>query len=174
MAGAVTMNAARILSSVLPATFAIVAVVVANLPISLFGGLIPAPLLALMPIYFWVLVRPDLMPPAAVLGIGLLEDLFSGGPPGLWAAGFLAAYALTDRQRDSFAGLSGFGAILGFAAVMGMAAGIAYILASLAYLRPTPLAPLLLEVAVTIAIYPLAAVVIGWAHRRFVGPMRSD
>ena len=48
----------------------------------------------------------------------MLEDLFSGGPPGVWAASFVAAYALVDRQRDTFAGLSGIGAILGFAAAM--------------------------------------------------------
>ena len=36
---------------------------VANIPVSLVGGLLPPPLLALMPVYFWCLVRPDLMPP---------------------------------------------------------------------------------------------------------------
>ena len=30
---------------------------------SLLGGLVPPPLLALMPVYFWCLVRPDLMTP---------------------------------------------------------------------------------------------------------------
>ena len=44
-----------------------------------------APLLALMPVYFWCLVRPDLMSPAAAFVIGMLEDILSGGPPGVWA-----------------------------------------------------------------------------------------
>ena len=38
-------------------------------------------------------------------------------PPGVWAASFIAAYALIDRQRDSFASLSGWATILGFAYV---------------------------------------------------------
>ncbi|HEX2759008.1 MAG TPA: hypothetical protein VHM27_00795, partial [Rhizomicrobium sp.] len=33
------------------------AVLISNMPLSLTNGLIPAPLLALVPIYFWCLVR---------------------------------------------------------------------------------------------------------------------
>ena len=52
--------------------------------------MVPAPLLALVPIYFWCLVRPDLMTPAAALMIGMAEDIMSGGAarrldPGLCA-----------------------------------------------------------------------------------------
>jgi rod shape-determining protein MreD len=164
---------ARIFASLLPVLLAVAAVIAVNLPISITGGLLPAPLLALAPVYFWALLRPDLMPPAAVLGIGLLEDLLSGGPPGLWAAGFLAAYALADRQRDSLAGLSGIGAVIGFAAAMFVTAAVAYALASLVYWRLAPIAPLLLTATVTIAFYPLAAWFMGWVQRRVVGPMRG-
>ena len=61
-------------------------VLISNLPISLTGGLVPPPLLGLMPVYFWCLVRPDLMTPAAVFAIGVLQDMLSGGPPGVWTA----------------------------------------------------------------------------------------
>ena len=61
------------------------------------------------------MVRPDLMTPFWVFLLGVLEDFLSGGPPGVWAASFLAAYFLIDRQRDMLAGLSGLGAIIGFA-----------------------------------------------------------
>src|SRR5687768_8811286 len=100
MAEQLAMNPARILASLTPVLLAILLVIVANLPVSVTGGLVPAPLLALAPIYFWVIVRPGLMPPIAVLLIGLFEDLLSGGPPGIWATGFLAAYGLADRQRE--------------------------------------------------------------------------
>jgi rod shape-determining protein MreD len=153
---------------------ALVAVVAVNLPISLTGGLLPAPLLALAQVYFWALLRHDLMPPSAVLFIGLMEDLLSGGPPGLWTAGFLAAYAFASRQRDSLAGLSGIGAVLGFAAAIFVAGIVAYILAALVYWRVPPIAPLLLTAIVTVAFYPLAAWFMGWAQRRIVGAMRGD
>ena len=168
------MNPARILASLTPVLLAILLVIAANLPVSVTGGLVPAPLLALAPIYFWVIVRPGLMPPIAVLLIGLFEDLLSGGPPGIWATGFLAAYGLADRQREVFAGLSGIGAVLGFAAAVFTAAGAAYLLASVVYWRPAPLPSLLLESVVTVVLYPVLALPLTWAHRNLVGSFRGD
>lgn len=163
----------RFFSSAIPAALALVLVMLANVPVSFTGGLLPAPALALATIYFWVLVRPDLMPPFIVLMIGLMEDLLSGGPPGLWTAGFLAAYALTDRQREIFAGLAGAGALVGFAGAMLLAGATAYVLATVIYLRWAPVAPLLLESVSTVVFYPLVAFAMGWVHRKVVGPMRG-
>ena len=163
-----------VLSALVPFLTGVFAVALANLPVSFLGGLVPPPLLALMPVYFWCLVRPDLMPPAVAFVIGLLEDLFSGGPPGVWGASFVAAYALIDRQRESYAGLSGLGAILGFATAMLVTGATAYVIVSLYYARLPPVAPLIVEITVSVLFYIPAAVVLGWMHRRFVGPMRSD
>jgi rod shape-determining protein MreD len=123
-------------------------------------------------VYFWGLVRPDLMPPFVVLAIGLLEDMLSGGSPGVWATGFMAAYALVDRQRDALAGLSGIAAVVGFAAAMGLAAAATFVLTWIMYLRFPPLGPLLLASVVTVVFYPPVAVVLGWTHRRAVGAIR--
>ena len=163
-----------IIGSAVPVVLAVLGVLIANLPLSLFGGLLPSPLLALMPIYFWALVRPDLMPPIAAFGIGVLEDLFSGGPPGIWAAAFVVSYVLVDRERDTFAGLSGMGAILGFAAAMGAAAATAYAIVAVYYWRLPPLALLLVEVASTVLLYIPGAAFLNWVHRRFVGAARSE
>src|ERR1700754_3486865 len=84
----------RVLSGLLPLLCGLVAVLISNLPLSLTNGLVPAPLLGLVPIYFWCLVRPDLMTPAAAFGIGMLEDIMSGAPPGVWTLSFVAAYAI--------------------------------------------------------------------------------
>lgn len=167
-------SASGMAAALVPFLCSVLAVALANLPVSVLGGLVPPPLLALMPVYFWCLVRPDLMPPALAFAIGILEDLFSGGPPGVWAASFVAAYALIDRQRDSFAGLSGIGAILGFATAMSVTAGAAYVIVSIYYAQLPPLAPLLVEITVSVLFYIPAAIVLGWIHRRFVGPLRSD
>lgn len=161
-------------SAITPFLFGVLGVIIANLPISFFGGALPPPLLALMPVYFWCLVRPDLMPPAVAFTIGVLEDLLSGGPPGVWAAAFVAAYALVDRQRDSFAGLSGFGAILGFGVAMLVTAATAYIIVGIYYDQLPPLAPVVIEIAISILFYIPVAMVLGWVHRGLVGPQRSD
>ncbi len=172
MADPVALNVSRLLGSLLPALSAVLLVMLVNLPVTLTGGLFPAPLLALTAVYFWALVRPDLMPPYLVLFVGLLEDLLSGGPAGIWATGFIAAYALVDRQRENLAGLAGAAAVLGFAAAMALAATATFVLTWIMYMRQPPLAPLLLASVFTVLFYPPIAVVLGWIHRRAVGALR--
>jgi len=172
MADPITLNVSRLFGSLLPVLSALLLVMLVNLPVSLTGDLFPAPLLALTAVYFWALVRPDLMPPFVVLFVGLLEDLLSGGPAGIWATGFMAAYALVDRQRENLAGLAGAAAVLGFAAAMALAATATFVLTWIMYMRQPPLAPLLLASVFTVLFYPPIAVVLGWVHRRAVGALR--
>jgi rod shape-determining protein MreD len=172
VADPIALNVSRLFGSLLPGLSAVFLVMLVNLPVSLTGDLFPAPLLALTAVYFWALVRPDLMPPFVVLVVGLLEDLLSGGPPGVWATGFIAAYALVDRQRDNLAGLAGVAAVFGFAAAMLLAAAATFILTWIMYLRAPPLAPLLLASMVTVLFYPPIAMILGWMHRRAVGAIR--
>jgi len=162
-----------VLASILPFACAVLAAIVANFPVSFTGGAVPGPMLALMPVYFWALVRPDLMPPAAAFAIGILEDLFSGGPPGVWALAFVATYAVIDRERDAFAGLSGFWAILGFGAAMLLTAAVAYLVTALDLSRLPPVTPVAMQSAITILFYVPGAMFLGWAHRRLVGPLRG-
>ena len=166
--------AGSFVAAIIPGFLAVLGVFLANLPLSLFSGIMPSPLLALMPVYFWCLVRPDLMPPFLAFLIGVLEDLFCGGPPGIWGAAFITTYALVDRQRDSFAGLSGVGAILGFAVAMFVCGGTAYILMAIYYWHMPPFALLLVQIAITVLFYVPGAALLNWMHRRLVGPLRSD
>jgi rod shape-determining protein MreD len=164
----------RLFASVIPVTLAFLGVLIANLPVSFLGGIVPAPLLGLMPIYFWGLVRPDLMPPFWAFTAGILEDMLSGGPAGVWTVSFIVTYVLIDRQRDAFAGLSGFGAILGFATAASLACASAYTVEALYYWRIPPFAPVMGELAMSIVFYVPALVFLGFVHRRLVGPLRSD
>lgn len=162
------------LAALVPFFSGLLGAVVANIPVSLFGGLVPPPLLALMPVYFWCLVRPDLMPPSAAFFIGLAEDLLSGGPPGVWALSFLFCYAIVDRQRDTFAGLAGYGAILGFAAVTLVASCVAYATVSLLDARLVPTETLMLEIGVSVTFYVPALWLMNGMQHRIIGPLRSD
>src|SRR5580704_3949405 len=128
----------RLLAALVPLLCGLLAVLVGNIPISLVGGLVPAPLLGLIPIYFWCLVRPDLMTPAAAFAIGILQDILAGGPPGIWTLAFVLTYAVVARQRDSFAGLSGLGAVLGFATAALITCLVAYIVTAGLYYGRLP------------------------------------
>jgi len=81
----------RILSSITPAMLGILGALIANFPVSFLGNFVPPPLLSFMPLYYWGIVRPDLMTPFWAFLLGLMEDFLSGGPPGVWAASYLAA-----------------------------------------------------------------------------------
>ena len=164
----------RILSSIVPGALGILGVIVANFPVSVLGGLVPPPLLAFMPLYFWAMVRPDLMTPFWAFVLGILQDLLSGGPPGVWAAAFLAAYFLIDRQRDILAGLSGIGAIAGFAVSALAACLTASLIVGFYYWHRPPIAPMLEQFAMTVLFYIPGVFLLGIVHRRLVGPYRSD
>ena len=165
--------AARVLAPVVPLLCGFLAALLSNIPISLVGGLVPAPLLALVPIYFWCLLRPDLMTPAAAFAIGILQDILAGSPPGIWTLAFVLTYALVDRQREGFAGLSGLGAVLGFAAAALVTCTVAYLEMALLYHAP-PLGPVLGELAVTVLFFIPGAFVVGAIHHRLVGAQRHD
>lgn len=150
-----------------------------NIPVSLLGGLVPPPLLALVPIYFWGLIRPDLMTPVTVLGIGFAEDVLSGGPVGVSTLSFVLTYALVARYRDSFAGLAGLAAVVGFAAAATFACATAFCtVVALAFITPgahsPPLGSSISELAMTVLSYAPAVLVVSWLHHKLVGASRGD
>ena len=163
----------RLFTAFIPVLCGLFAVLVANLPVTLVGGLVPAPLLGLIPIYFWCLVRPDLMTPTATFIIGILQDILAGGPPGVWTLAFVLTYALVARQRDAFAGLPGLGAVLGFATAALITCTVAYLVTAVLY-HVVPVGPLVGEFVITVLFYIPGAYVIGSIHRRLVGPLRAD
>lgn len=164
----------RVLVALVPLACGLLGVIIANIPVSFVGGAVPAPLLALAPVYFWCLVRPDLMTPAAAFVIGMLEDVMSGAPPGVWTLSFVLAYALVGRQRESFAGLAGLGAVLGFAAAALATIAAAYVIVAIYYWQLPPLGPVVAQLAMTVAFYVPATILISAVHHRVVGPLRSD
>ena len=169
-----TGTALRVFIRFLPLLSGVFCAFLSNLPVSITGGALPPPLLALVPIYFWCLVRPDLMTPAAALTIGIAEDIASGGPPGVWTLAFVLTYALVARQRDSFAGLSGLVAVVGFGAAASTACASAYFTIAALYWHFPPLAPILSELAMTVLFYVPTVYVAGIIHHRLVGASRSD
>jgi rod shape-determining protein MreD len=164
----------RIAASIVPVLLGLTGAVIANVPMTLLGGWMPPPLFALMPVYYWCLVRPDLVSPAWAFVIGVLQDLLSGGPPGIWAASFVAMFVVIDRQRDTFAGLSGWGAVIGFATATLVTCASAYVIFAVYYWNLPPLSPFVTQFALTVLFYVPAAFLLGFIHHHLVGPLRSD
>lgn len=164
----------RFLTGLVPLLCGLLAALIGNIPVSLLSSKVPAPLLALVPVYFWCLVRPDLMTPAAALAIGFAVDLLSGGPPGVWTLAFVLTYALVANQRDSFAGLSGVAAVVGFAVAAATACASAYMTVAMLHWHLQPVSPIVVELAMTVIFYVPTAFVVGAIHHRLIGASRSD
>jgi rod shape-determining protein MreD len=90
-------------------------------PLRVEGLQAPEPVFALVPAFVWAIARPSILPPLALVVLGLALDLLWGGPLGLWPLCLLAAYALVFLARRMLSGQD-FLALWGaFAAACAMA-----------------------------------------------------
>ena len=164
----------RFFAALVPFGMAVVGSVLANLPVSFKNGFLPAPLFGLMPGYFFGLMRPDLMPVWAALVAGALEDLLSGGAPGVWAMAFVACYIFADRQRESLAGLDSFGAVAGFAAALMVAIATAFAIVAVYYWRLPHIGPVAVTLAANVLWYIPALWLMNKTQHEVVGALRGD
>jgi rod shape-determining protein MreD len=75
------------------------ATVLFDVPLRIFGLQLPQPVFPLAPAFAWALIRPSVLPPFAILVMGLFLDVFWGGPQGLWPLCLLATYAAVLSVR---------------------------------------------------------------------------
>ena len=128
---------------------------VVPLPMPGFAPIVPA--FALMSIYHWATYRPNLMPLSAVFVLGLLYDLLTGAPVGLFALVFLTVYGVALTQRRFIAGKSFFIYWFGFAIIALGAAIESWALASLWHLTLLDTQAVLFQYLVALGIFPLVA-----------------
>ena len=60
---------------------------------------LPEPVFPLALAFAWAVIRPSVLPPFALLVMGLFLDVFWGGPQGLWPLCLLATYAAVLAVR---------------------------------------------------------------------------
>lgn len=156
----------------LPFLIALIAVLAAIIPMRMPGGMLMTPLYPLMVVFFWGTHRGDLMTPAPIFFTGLLYDLLSGAPPGLWALIFLVCHALALVLRDIF-GRVLYTAWALFGLTCAAAVGIAWVLMSLygwTVVNPLPFA---VQGLITVGLYPFFGFAFAFVERRVVQPMRA-
>jgi rod shape-determining protein MreD len=83
------------------------------LPLEVFGLRLPEPVFAVVLAFAWGMIRPSILPPFALLVLGLYLDLLWGGPLGLWPLALLAAYAPVLFAR-AFLSARGFWGLWGW------------------------------------------------------------
>ena len=125
---------------------------------------------ALACVFHWSLARPAWMPPPVVFLLGVLADLLGVAPPGVSVLALLVAHGLAVRWRPALAQAGPLPAWLAFAAVAALTAALDWALSSLLTARVLPADAALLRFALTVALYPALAVLLGLVHRALAGP----
>ncbi len=156
----------------LPFLIALLACIAGIIPMRLPGDLEMTPLYPLMVVFFWGMHRGDLMTPAPIFFTGLVYDLLSGAPPGLWALVFLIVHAMALVLRDTFGRIL-FSSWVLFAVTCTAACFLAWAFASIYDWRVMNPLPFAVQALVTIGIYPFFGFAFAFVERRVVIPMRA-
>lgn len=147
-------------------TLALIVLSVVPLRLPEFAAIVPS--FALMAVYYWTMYRAEVMPAPAVFGIGVFQDLLSGGPFGVNAFVLLLVHGavLTQRRvlmrRPFSLGWLGFVAV----ALMGFALNwLAMTALNLTLFDPRPA---LVQYVMTAMLYPPVAWMFVAVHRAWV------
>ncbi len=158
----------RVAGSATPALLGFLGVILLASPLRLFGDGLPTPIIPLIIVYFWSLYSPGHLPAASVFFMGLLHDLLSGGPIGLWPTVYLVMQQIAMSQKAYFLGREVMVVSVGFAVAALVVSLIVWLVMSLFSATLLPLGGLLWQMLVTVACFPLFALAFGRLHRRVV------
>lgn len=146
-----------------PALAVIAITVILATPVELFGLKLPEPVLPLVLAFSWPLIRPSMVAPAVLFGLGLFLDLFWGGTLGLWPLCLLSVYGVVLASRNLLAGQETRILFVWYATCALVAFVLAYLIVTLSTGRAPSLLSLLGQVIPTLLLFPVA----DWMIQRF-------
>jgi rod shape-determining protein MreD len=139
-----------------PALYCVAGSLVLALPVRIFDLQAPEPVFAMVPAFAWASIRPSILPPFALVGLGLFQDVLWGGPLGLWPLCLLTAYAVAFTVRSALAA-EGFRVLWAwYAAVSALGFGAGVLLISVVDGEVPSLLGVALQFAVTLALFPMS------------------
>ncbi len=143
--------------NITPFSLTLALIIFSVVPLRIPGYAPIAPVLALMSIYHWAIYRPNLLPLFAVFLLGLMHDLLSGTPVGLYILVFLTVYGLVVSQRRFLVGKSFFVYWFGFLLISFGAAVESWVLASAWNLALMDFQPVFFQFLLSLGIFPIIA-----------------
>jgi rod shape-determining protein MreD len=143
-----------------PAVACLLATLILATPLRIWRLSLPEPVFAVMLAFSWALLRPSLLAPFALLGTGLVLDLFWGASLGLWALSLLITYAAVLGTRPLISGQSPLVTFFWYVAAVLLTFACAYVFTMLdARVRPS-LWAVGSQVLFTALLYPVVGRVI--------------
>jgi rod shape-determining protein MreD len=141
----------------LPALACFLASWLLTAPLRVLGFGLPEPVFAVMLAFAWALVRPSLLAPFALLGLGLALDLLWYAPLGFWGLCLLLGYAAVAATRPLISG-QGYAIAWGwYAAVTVFVLGLGYLFTMMDARSMPSLWAVGSQALFTALLYPIAA-----------------
>lgn len=168
MFAAFTQKFGQIIRNLLPVESAFVLLLLGVLvwPIPFVGAVSPS--LVLVAVYYWAIYRPDLFRPFFVFLLGLLNDALHFLPLGLSAIVFLGVHQLAYAHRRYFVNQIFFMLWVGFALLAFLSMAAMWAVMSLYHGQVVALTPVLVQFALTVALFPLPAWILIRLQRAFL------
>jgi rod shape-determining protein MreD len=155
--------------NVLPIATTMLAALLSIEPLHLDGYAALTPAFTLMVTYHWTIYRPDLLPVLALFLIGTIQDLLSGGLPGVTAVTLLLARAIVLPHRHYFVDRRFPFIWAGFTLLTGGAMLFSWTLHSLLAAELLDLRGPVLRAVLTISALPIASFLLGRSQRALIG-----
>lgn len=139
-----------------PAALSILLTLLLGLPFRLFGLQLPEPVIPMVCVFSWAVIRPSILSPIVILVMGLILDLLWGTPTGLWPLSMLIGYGLTLVMRNMMMGQSRPMMWGSYVVVCAISLGAAYLFTMLAFQAAPNLLGALWQFIATALLYPFA------------------
>src|SRR5215467_3801700 len=155
--------------NLLPIATTIVAALLSIEPFHVGGyaGLTPA--FTLMVTFHWTIYRPDLLPALFLFMIGTIQDVLSGGLPGVSAVTLLLARAIVLSHRHYYADREFPFVWAGFTLLAGGATLFLWVLHSLLAGRLLDLRGPVFNAVLTVSAFPAISFLLGRGQRAMIG-----
>jgi len=148
---------------VYPSLAALALTVVLGTPLRLFGFGLPEPVLPMVLAFAWPLIRPSMVAPAMLFGLGLFLDLFWGGTLGLWPFALLVVYGLMLAGRNLMVGQETLFLFVLYVATTGFAFVLVYLIVTMSASNAPSVFATLGQFVPTLLLFPIA----DWMIQRF-------
>jgi rod shape-determining protein MreD len=140
----------------IPAGVTLVVTILLATPVELFGLHLPEPVIPMVLAFAWPLIRPSIIAPLVLALLGLLLDILTYGPLGLWGLALLAIYAVVLASRSFLIGQDTAVLFVWYGACCTLAFLMAYVVVSVIARNPPSLLSLIGQVVPTLLLFPFA------------------
>ena len=155
--------------NLLPVATTVLAALLSIEPFHIGDSAVLTPAFTLMATYHWTIYRPDLLPALILFLVGMVQDLLSGGPPGVTAVTLLLARAIILIHRRHFVDRQFPFVWAGFTVLAGGATFFLWALHSLLAADFLDLRGPVFRAVLTIAVFPIATFLLGRGQRALLG-----